>query len=127
MYTNGQADYQLMANSEQFKTGLRLVARTARKLRLALICSEADPIECHRFLLIGRALHTASLQVFHIAADGRVETHSEAERRMLVATKLSQGDVFTDVGDSIVEAYRRQSARFAFRLSGLALPARESA
>jgi hypothetical protein len=35
-----------------------------------MMCSEEDPAECHRFLLITRVLHTEGIQVEHIRANG---------------------------------------------------------
>ena len=36
-----------------------------------LMCSEADPLDCHRCLLVGRALAEAGVEVGHILALGR--------------------------------------------------------
>lgn len=114
LYVGRQASYELMAASESFVASLRRVARGAKSAIVALLCAEADPIECHRFLLISRALHARGLEVQHILANGLVESHADGERRMLLATNLSQGDVFAPCEDAIALAYGRQAARFAF-------------
>ena len=55
-YCEGVADYEKMAQTPEFKTGLDRVIEGARKYRIALMCSEHDPLDCHRCLLVGRAL-----------------------------------------------------------------------
>jgi len=114
LYVGSQASYKLMAASESFTTSLRKVARGAKSAIVALLCAEADPIECHRFLLISRALHARGFDVKHILANGLTESHTDGERRMLVATDLSQGDVFAPSEDALALAYERQAARYAF-------------
>jgi uncharacterized protein (DUF488 family) len=114
LYVGGQASYELMAASEPFVASLRKVARGAKLAIVALLCAEADPIECHRFLLIGRALHARGLEVRHILPDGSAESHMDGERRMLVTTNLSQRDAFAPSENGLALAYERQSARYAF-------------
>jgi uncharacterized protein (DUF488 family) len=114
MYVGGQADYRQMAASDQFVASIRRVARGAKVANVALLCAEADPIECHRFLLVGRALHDRGLEVQHILANSSLESHKDAEQRMLVATRLSQTDVFASSDDVLALAYERQAARYAY-------------
>jgi uncharacterized protein (DUF488 family) len=114
LYQYGQASYDLMAATESFLASLRRVARGAKSSLVALLCAEADPIECHRFLLVGRALHARGLDVQHILPNGVAEPHADGEYRMLVATELAQADAFSDNTDALALAYQRQAARFAF-------------
>jgi uncharacterized protein (DUF488 family) len=116
-YVNGRADYLQMAQTEAFRRALRRVANAARSHRVALLCAEAEPIECHRFLLVGRALHQAGVEVQHILANGAVETQSAAEERMLKAVGLLQAGLFESVGSAVDRAYAIQSARVAYSLS----------
>lgn len=114
LYHAGQADYRRMAETEEFRLGLRRVASAARKHRVALVCAEADPIECHRFLLVGRALSAGGVNVQHILANGTLETHRNAERRMFTAVGLLQAGFFDDDSDATERAYAIQSRRFAY-------------
>lgn len=114
LYVGAQVSYELVASTESFVTSLRRIALGARSARVALLCAEVDPIECHRFLLVGRALHARWFDVRHILPDGRLESHSEAERRMLEATGLEQADAFSAADDALTVAYDRQARRFAF-------------
>ena len=56
MYTKGVADYGKMAASNEFRAGIALLTEAAGRHRVAAMCSEADPLDCHRCLLVARAL-----------------------------------------------------------------------
>jgi uncharacterized protein (DUF488 family) len=49
--------------------------------RAALMCSEEDPRECHRHLLISRVLQARGIAVVHIRGDGTLTTSDDLEAR----------------------------------------------
>ena len=51
-YCNGVADYELMAKKPEFDGGLDRLIDGAKRYRIALMCSEQDPLDCHRCLLV---------------------------------------------------------------------------
>ena len=57
------------------------------------MCSEADPLDCHRCLLVGRALAEAGIEVGHILASGEIVTHAQAEDRLLQLEHLAEDDL----------------------------------
>ena len=65
-------------------TSLSAGHRTARKGPLALsrglMCSEENPAECHRNLLIGRVLAGRGALLQHIRADGRLQSQAELDQ-----------------------------------------------
>ena len=82
LYTEGVADYEKMAASPEFRVGLDRLMEAAARHRLAVMCSEADPLHCHRCLLVGRALAAEGADVRHVLASGAVMTHAETEDRL---------------------------------------------
>src|SRR5262249_47172092 len=82
-YCEGVADYEKMAQSIDFIKGLDRVVEGAKKYRIALMCSERNPLDCHRCLLVGRALVQRGIRVSHILDPGRVASHSEIEDQLL--------------------------------------------
>ena len=50
------ADYEKMAQLPSFRSGLERLVAGAKHHRIAAICAEAEPLDCHRCLLVGRAL-----------------------------------------------------------------------
>lgn len=54
--SDGRVDYGSWAASPLFQHGLSRLVRSVEKYRVAILCSEEDPTECHRHLLIARVL-----------------------------------------------------------------------
>jgi uncharacterized protein (DUF488 family) len=73
--------YWRLAESPRFLEGIgRLEAGIAR-FRVAIMCSEDDPIGCHRRLLVGRVLAGRGIAVEHIRGSGAVETEEQVAGR----------------------------------------------
>src|SRR4051812_44517065 len=53
---NGKPDYHAMARSQSFGRGIQRIIDGANTHRIALMCAERDPLDCHRFLLVARHL-----------------------------------------------------------------------
>lgn len=78
--SEGYFDYHKMAEKPQFIAGLhRLIDANDKRLRVAIMCSESNPIECHRSKLIGRELYfgTKKIEMSHIIAPGKIRTQVE--------------------------------------------------
>ena len=53
---DGHALYGLMSETSPFEIGVERIEAAALKFRLAIMCSEEDPKDCHRNTLIGTVL-----------------------------------------------------------------------
>lgn len=74
--SDGSVDYRKLGASSSFNEALqRVIGLVQRPLKAALLCSEKDPLRCHRFFLIGRFLEKRGIKVFHICAAGRAVPH----------------------------------------------------
>ena len=87
----GKPNYAAMARTPDFAAGLTRVIEASTKERVALLCAERDPIDCHRFRLIARELNARQAGVAHILSTGEIEPHAETERR---ARKNTPDDLF---------------------------------
>ena len=70
---HGRVLYGPWSESEPFVAGLATLGRAARMHRIALMCSEESPLQCHRHLLIARALTNGGWPrsgIVHIRGDG---------------------------------------------------------
>ena len=114
LYSEGVADYEKMAASSQFRLGLRRLMEAAAGRNLAMMCSEADPLECHRFLLVGRTLTAAGADVRHILASGSVLTQAEGEDRLIELENLAGGLPLHSREERLSQAYRSRSRKFAY-------------
>ncbi len=116
-YCDGVADYEAMAARPEFRAGLdRLVDEMGRH-RLCLLCAEREPLDCHRCLLVGRALAGRGLAPGHLLVDGAIEPHAVTEQRLLELAGR-EGDLFRDPATLLADAYRRRARAVAARVKG---------
>ena len=115
-YENNRVVYSRLKKNPYFENGIARVIAGSKKYKLALMCSEKEPIECHRTLLVGQTLHDMGEQVTHIHSDGSLETQSEAIQRLLKIFKLDEPDLFSSDAKIIEEALLRQELKVAFVL-----------
>ena len=114
-YENGRVQYARLARTEAFHSGLDRVMRGAHDQRIALMCAEKEPLECHRTLLVARALVEHGIAVdHHILADGRLETHGDAMVRLLTVLGLPREDLFRSGQELIAQALALQEERIAY-------------
>lgn len=115
LYCDGIADYDAMAARPEFRAGLDRVVEAMGQHRVCLLCAEREPLDCHRCLLVGRALAERGLAPGHIRADGAVEPHATTEER-LIRLAGGEADLFRDPRARLAEAYRRRALTVAARL-----------
>ena len=90
---DGHALYGPMAAEPGFRAAIQRLVAGARGHRLALVCSEADPQDCHRRLLVGRVLTTEGAELRHILPDGTVTI----ETSVALGAGSCQGSLFEEV------------------------------
>src|SRR6185503_5065168 len=104
-YLEGRADYDLISQTPAFKRGIERVIQGAAKMRVALMCAEKDPIDCHRCILVSPHLRQQGLQVLHVLSDGTVENHEQIEQRLLQLFALDEKELFRTPNQLVAEAY----------------------
>ena len=75
--SDGHVHYGRVAETDLFQSGLDRLLDGRKRFRVAILCSEENPAECHRFLLVTRALHDRGADVAHIRGDGVVLSTKE--------------------------------------------------
>lgn len=81
---DGQVDFEVAVTTPLFQQGAkRLMKGLEIGFCIALMCSEADPLECHRFSLVSRYFHNQGIEVIHILKDAELASHIEVEKRMV--------------------------------------------
>lgn len=113
-YTDGRVQYGRLAQTPLFQSGLDRVLQGAARYRVALMCAEKEPLECHRTLLVAKALVARGQPVLHIHADGHLETHEAAMERLLDVTGLPKEDLFRSKDELLAEALARQEQQVAY-------------
>ena len=82
-YINDQAVYKKIADSNTFKSGIERILIGLKKYRIALMCSEKDPISCHRTILICKYLRQLDININHIIDEKTIESQEQLEDRLL--------------------------------------------
>jgi uncharacterized protein (DUF488 family) len=83
LLSDGKPDYTKMAREDGFREGVARLLKESEKHRVALMCAERDPVNCHRFLLVARHLAARGIAISHILADGEIEAHADTEQRFI--------------------------------------------
>jgi uncharacterized protein (DUF488 family) len=117
-YVEGKVQYERLAQTALFRTGLERVTQGMKSYTVALMCAEKDPLTCHRSILVCRHLVARGLKVAHILEDGRLESHEDALSRLLQELGLSGGDLFRSREQLVDEAYERRAQQIAYTESG---------
>ncbi len=112
-YINGRVQYSLIANDPRFSEGISRIKRGIEKYKIAIMCSEKDPIDCHRGLLIAPCLVNLDISVTHILSNGNYESHENLEERLLERFSLVNKDMFMDRSQLLRKAYELQENRVA--------------
>ena len=113
-YVDGQARYDLIIRLPSFREGIARVIRGCAKFNVALMCSEKDPIDCHRLVLICRELRNMDVSISHVREDGSLETQEDCESRLLCLAELPPGDLFSSREQMVNLAYDHQARKIAW-------------
>ncbi len=119
-YENGRVRYDRLQAKPAFGVGVERIIRGALDQRIALVCSEKEPLDCHRSLLVAQALADRGVSVNHILADGSLETHSQTLKRLLEMTGLKQAELFPPSGNETEHAGDPVSQAVALRAAQVA-------
>lgn len=113
-YENGRVQYPRLAQTALFQSGLDRVMKGTAQFHVALMCSEKEPLECHRTLLVAKALFERGQRVAHIHADGHLETHEDALERLFDITGVPSEDLFRSREELLSEALSHQEREIAY-------------
>jgi uncharacterized protein (DUF488 family) len=112
-YEGGKVSYVRIAASAAFRDAIDALIDASHAKRIALMCAEKEPLECHRTILVGRALAERGVELRHIHADARIEPQAELEGRLLHLAK-EKVDLLNDRHAALAHAYDRQGQRMAY-------------
>jgi uncharacterized protein (DUF488 family) len=115
LYRDGVADYEAMARQPEFQAGIAGLLAAAAQCRVCIMCAEREPLDCHRCLLVARALVDRGLSVGHLLHDGTVESHRSTEQRLLAPSGVAEELFVTGQDERLAAAYRRRARAFAYR------------
>lgn len=120
LYVDGKVSYERLAETDLFKRGIERVLVGAAKMKIALMCAEAEPLDCHRTILVARELARRGADIRHILRDGTIESHQDVIDRLAARDGGSSsdgqtGDLFAASEDAASDALDRRASEIAYR------------
>jgi uncharacterized protein (DUF488 family) len=81
------------------------------------MCSEKEPINCHRAILISRVLTRQGVSVKHILSETELLEHKELEEQLLKKYKVEKTlfDSEYSIQSNLKEAYQEQEQRISYQ------------
>lgn len=80
----GTVDFHKVRQSDAFHAGIRRLENGLEHgHRIALLCSEAEPLDCHRFVMVAAHLAHMGYTVLHILKDKSVATNEALEKALM--------------------------------------------
>ncbi|MBD2395717.1 DUF488 domain-containing protein [Cyanobacterium aponinum AL20118] len=123
-YEENKVVYDKIAQTEEFLEGLKRLKKGLKQYKIALMCAEKDPINCHRAILISRYLKKNKIDIWHILPNGQLESQTELEQRLIAFFELNlsqqlnlfeQNINFTKSEEELIEeAYTLQGEKIAY-------------
>lgn len=116
----GKVDFEKVRKTELFHQGIkRLQNGLDMNYRIALMCSEANPFDCHRFAMISYQLVKEKIAVQHILKNGNLFDNITLEDMLIKKyfKKLPQSSLFdgeVTIETQIDYAYRLRNKDIAY-------------
>jgi len=116
----GKVNFEYVRKSWNFKNGVERIWQGLDKgYTIALMCSESEPFDCHRFSMVSIALQKDGFEVKHILKDKTLKTNAQLEALLLkkYEKKIPQPDMFQPnitTDDQLKVAYRLRNKEIAY-------------
>ncbi len=117
---DGRVDFHSIRKTWSFKEGIEKVIIDIENGKvMALMCSESDPLACHRFSMISFELERQGIEVRHILKDKTSCLNSDLEQQILkkYSKKIPHPDLFQpdiSIDDQLRAAYRLHNKEVAY-------------
>jgi hypothetical protein len=114
----GQVDFKKMRVSDRFEKGVMSLRELAQQdYIISLMCSESEPLNCHRFAMISPGLW--DFEIKHILKDSRIITQPQLEEKLLesYSKKIVTHDMFNinrTTQEKLNDAYELCSKKIAY-------------
>lgn len=100
----GYLDFQRVAATTRFQKAMEQILKGIQAdNKIALMCTEKNPIDCHRCILVAKAFVECQVNVDHILPNTLLTNHCDIEKALLEMyfPERKQGQFFTNVTDEI--------------------------
>ena len=118
----GQVNFEKAVTTPAFLRGVERIKKgLAQGHHISLMCSEADPLACHRFAMVSRYFFDNGFDVKHILHTNEIVSHEELERQMIAEMLRKRNSRLPEV-DRLFGTYTEtDQRRDAYRLKNAAI------
>jgi len=115
LFSNGKVDFARVKELPAFIRGINIVIEKAEgNEKICLMCAEKDPFNCHRFVLVAKALTLEKVSVIHILADKQTVSQTELEQKLIarytnIPAQLSLFEPRFSRAEQLENAYRKHN------------------
>ena len=119
-YVNGRLDFNLFSKSGLFQEGVAKVKIILSKgYRLCFMCSEKDPTDCHRSILVTKAFSEQGYRIIHLMPNSKSKTQEDVESELRSKLDLFERSGITDIKQLNLKAYEKQNDFIGYREENL--------
>ncbi len=121
-HVDGYLDFEAVRDSDLFIKGKMNVLKGLEKYHIALMCTEKDPFDCHRAILVARGFELDGIDVKHILHDFSYISQEDLNQRLLEKYFPDRGQIslFEEENrsdsDYLKEAYRIRNREIGYRI-----------
>ncbi len=84
LFSDGSVDYTKVSQTDEFVDGIQCVIDKINGGKiLAIMCSEKNPFDCHRFVLVSYQLEKRGVKVKHILGNGDIILNDALEEKLM--------------------------------------------
>ncbi len=106
---SGHDFYQRLTTDPRFARGLAELQTLADTEPVVVMCSEGDPLRCHRTIIIGRELEQRGWNVLHISPDGHTMDQRAVHDELLARARPVQTNLWdASPADESADPYTQQ-------------------
>lgn len=122
---DGILDFEKVRADDAFQIRIKNVEKGLTEgYNIALMCSEKDPFNCHRAIMVARGFELDNIKVNHILHDGTLLSQNDLNERLLNFFFPNRNQLCLEIDgaselnntDYLVEAYRKRNKQIGYHL-----------
>lgn len=122
----GYLDFERVRGSQDFNKGIEnVILGLNQGHKIALMCTEKEPIDCHRAILVARAFEIQMIYAKHILSNGKILTQQQLDEQLLQKyfPDRRQLSLFTyerqiSEEEYLAEAYKKRNMEIGYYIDG---------
>lgn len=117
---NGQVNFEKAVTTDAFLRGVERINKGLDKgFIISIMCSEANPLSCHRFSMVSRYFFDLGYDVFHILHSKEIKNHLSLEKKMIESYLNKRNPLLREVDELFGEYSKDEQRRDAYRLKNI--------